>query len=99
MTNRKVKPFVVKIIGFHTLNPLSKYNKEIEDAGGILVEVVSLERMHGGKNTPRETWIIEGYVSKNYPKIPNGPRGIKQMDAGDYIDVKHAFIENPRRKR
>ena len=99
MTNRKVKPFVVRIIGFHTLNPLSKYNYEIEKAGGILVEVTSLERMHRSKTLERETYIVEGHVSKNYPKIPNGPRGIKQLDKGDYLDVKHAFIDNPKRKR
>ncbi len=99
MANRKRKLFTVKIIGFHTLNPLSKYNFEIEKAGGILIEVVSLERMHIGKNTTRETWIIEGYVAKNYPQIPNGSRGIKQLDKGDYLDEKHAFIDNPKHKR
>lgn len=99
MTKRKGKPFVVKITGFHPLNPLSKYNDEILEAGGILVEIASLERMHRGKTPVRETYIVEGYVSKNYPNIPNGARGLKQLDAGDYIDVKNAFIENPRRKR
>lgn len=99
MVKPKGKAFVVKIIGFHTLNPLSKYNHEIEKAGGILVEVTSLERMHRSKNLTEETYIIEGYVSENYPKIPNGPRGIKQLDEGDYLDVKHAFIDNPRRKK
>lgn len=99
MANRKGKLFVVKIIGFHALNPLSQYNHEIEKAGGILVEVTSIERMHSSKNTIRETYIVEGYVSKNYPKIPNVSRGIKQLDAGDYLDVKNAFIDNPRRKR
>jgi len=99
MANRKRKPFIVKIIGFHALNPLSKYNDEILAAGGILVEITSLERMHRGKTPARETYIVEGYVSKNYPNIPNGARGLKQLDAGDYIDVKNAFIENPKRKR
>ena len=98
MTNRKGKLFVVKITGFHSLSLLSKYNYEIEKAGGILVEVTSLERMHKSKNA-KETYIVEGYVSKSYPKIPNGSRGINQLDEGDYIDVKHAFVDNPRRKK
>lgn len=99
MPKRKGEPFIIKITGFHTLNPLSKYNYEIEKAGGILVEVISLERMHRSKNPAREIYIVEGYISQNYPKIPNISRGTTQLDAGDYLHVKNAFIDNPKRKR
>lgn len=93
MGKRKRNSLVVRIVAFGPLNPLSKFNDAIEEVGGILVEISSLDKMYQGRNTHQVFYRIKGTLIENYPKIPNGSRGIKQLKAGDPIDEKYADIK------
>ena len=93
MGKQKRKPFIVRIVAFGHLNPLSKFNEEIRKAGGILVEVSSLEKMYRGQNTRGDFYRVRGNLTENYPKIPNSSRGIEQLRTGDLIYEKYAYID------
>lgn len=95
MTKRKGKFFVIRIIAFGNLNPLSRFNEEIAEAGGILVEVSVLEKMYPGK----ELYRVKGNLLKDYPRVPHSSRGFKHLEADNLIDEKHAYIDGKKKRR
>jgi hypothetical protein len=94
MAKRKGRSLVIRIIAFGNLNPLSKFNQEIAEAGGILVEVSVLEKMYPGK----ELYRIKGNLLKDYPQVPHSSRGFKYLQADNLIDEKHAYIDGRKKQ-